>query len=53
MDPPLLFTARHAVLRVWLPRHAPGTSPAAKALHLVSRATVGDLVETAAGHGIR
>ncbi|HEY7430529.1 MAG TPA: diacylglycerol kinase family protein [Streptosporangiaceae bacterium] len=53
MDPPLIFTARHAALRVWLPRHAPGTSPAARALHLVSRATAGELLATAAGRGVQ
>jgi diacylglycerol kinase family enzyme len=49
MDPPLVFTSRHAALRVWLPKHAPGTSPAAKALQLLSRATIAELAVTAVG----
>lgn len=51
MDPPLEFVSRPGALRVRLPRQAPGASPAAKALHLVSRTTVAQLTSIAAGRG--
>ena len=34
MDPPLVFTSRPGVLRLRLPRHAIGYSPAARAVHM-------------------
>ena len=44
MDPPLVFEILPGVLRVRVPRRAPGRSPAARAVHLASRSTVTDLV---------
>jgi diacylglycerol kinase family enzyme len=52
MAPPLLFTSRHAALKVRLPRQGRGVSPTVKALDLASRATIAELVATAAGRGI-
>ena len=40
LDPPLVFESLPAALRVRLPRHAPGLSPAARRL---SRSTLGEL----------
>jgi diacylglycerol kinase family enzyme len=51
MDPPLVFEALPGVLRVRLPRHAPGRSPAARAVHLVSRTTIIDLGRVMSGKG--
>ncbi len=57
MDPPLVFETLPGALRVFLPRHASGGSPAARAVHLVSRSTIAGLVRIAggkspgAGHG--
>jgi diacylglycerol kinase family enzyme len=48
MDPPLIFTTRPGALRVRVPRHAT-QSPAAAALHLVSRSTVTELAAIALG----
>jgi diacylglycerol kinase family enzyme len=48
MDPPLVFTSRPGALRVRVPRHA-ALSPAAAALHLVSRSTVTELTAVALG----
>ena len=49
LDPPLVFTCRPAALRVRVPRHAPGYSPAA--LRSPSMWwTVTALLRTAAGH---
>ena len=50
LDPPLVFESRPGVLRVRLPRHAVGRSPAARAVHVVSRSTVTDLLGVIAGH---
>jgi diacylglycerol kinase family enzyme len=50
LDPPLLFESRPAVLRVRLPRHAIGRSPSARAVHVMSRSTVTDLLGVIAGH---
>jgi diacylglycerol kinase family enzyme len=49
MNPPLVFVSRPGALRVRVPRHAPGVPPAARALHLASRATVSQLAAIAAG----
>lgn len=49
MDPPLVFEAAPGALRVRLPLHAPGRSPAARAVHLVSRSTIVDLARVAGG----
>jgi len=49
MDPPLVFVSRPGALRMWVPRHAPGAAPAARALHLASKATVSQLAAIAAG----
>ena len=48
MDPPLIFETRPAALRVRIPRHARGLSPAALSVRL-SGSTVGALVSTALG----
>ena len=48
LDPPLLFESLPAALRVRLPGHAPGLSPAARR---VSRSTVGELWAVVAGRG--
>jgi hypothetical protein len=48
MDPPLVFTSRPGALRVRVPRHAT-LSPAAAALHLLSRSTVTELATIALG----
>jgi diacylglycerol kinase family enzyme len=48
MDPPLVFTSRPGALRVRVPRHAT-RSPAAAALHLLSRSTVTELATIALG----
>ena len=49
MDPPLLFEALPGALRVRIPRHALGRSPAARAVHLLARSTVAQLVAVVAG----
>jgi diacylglycerol kinase family enzyme len=49
MDPPLVFEALPAALKVRLPTHATGQSPAARAVHLVSRSTIVDLVRIVGG----
>jgi diacylglycerol kinase family enzyme len=48
MEPPLVFTSRPGALRVRVPRHAT-VSPAAAALHLLSRSTVTELTAIALG----
>ena len=48
MDPPLVFTTRPGALRVRVPRHVT-QSPAAAALHLLSRSTVTELATIALG----
>jgi diacylglycerol kinase family enzyme len=50
LDPPLLFEALPGALRVRLPRHATGRSPAATAVDILSRATIMQLVRVTAGH---
>ena len=49
MDPPLVFETLPGVLRVRLPRQAPGRSPAARAMHLTAASTLADLVRIATG----
>jgi diacylglycerol kinase family enzyme len=49
MDPPLVFETMPGVLRVRLPRHAIGQSPAARAVHLLSRSTIMELGRVVAG----
>jgi diacylglycerol kinase family enzyme len=46
LDPPLVFESLPAALRVRLPGHAPGVSPAARR---VSRSTLGELWDVIAG----
>ena len=48
LDPPLVFESLPAALRVRLPGHAPGISPAARR---VSRTTIGQLWTIVAGRG--
>ena len=52
MDPPLVFASRPGALLIRLPRHALARSPAATAIHITSRSTVGDLVAIAAGRRV-
>ena len=49
MDPPLVFETSPGVLRVRLPVHAPGKSPAARAVHLASGSTIVALAGVARG----
>jgi diacylglycerol kinase family enzyme len=49
MEPPLVFRIAPGALRVRIPVHAPGRSPAARAVHLVSRSTIVDLTRLAVG----
>ena len=49
LDPPLVFETRPQALRVRLPRHAVGSSPSARAVHLLARSTVVQLTRTAFG----
>jgi hypothetical protein len=51
MEPPLVFTSRPGALRVRVPRGAPNVSPAAAAIHIVSRSAISDLLAVAAGRG--
>ncbi|HKY16508.1 MAG TPA: diacylglycerol kinase family protein, partial [Microthrixaceae bacterium] len=49
LEPPLSFRTRPGALRVRLPRHAIGHSPTARAVHVVSRSTIADLLRLLAG----
>jgi diacylglycerol kinase family enzyme len=49
MDPPLVFASRPGALLVRVPRRASGLSPAAAAVHLTSRSTLGELAAVAVG----
>ena len=49
MEAPLVFETMPGVLRVRLPRHAPGRSPAERAVHLVTRNTIVGLARVAGG----
>ena len=49
MDPPLVFTTKPGVLRVRIPRHASGLSPAAAAVRVTEKSTVRELLRVAAG----
>ena len=49
MDPPLVFETRPGALRVRLPRRTVGLSPAARAVHVLSRSTIAELGEVLAG----
>ena len=53
MDPPLVFSSRPGALRVRIPRHARAVSPAAAAVHIMSRSTVAALAVIAAGRDAR
>ena len=48
MDPPLVFVSRPGALRVWHPRHAPGLSPPARMVHVLSGSTIAELARIAA-----
>ncbi len=50
MDPPLVFQSEPGALRVRLPLHAIGVSPAARAVRILARSTAVDLALVAAGH---
>ena len=49
LEPPLIFTSRPAALRVRLPRRTLRRSPAARAVHVLSRSTLTSLARVAAG----
>jgi diacylglycerol kinase family enzyme len=49
MDPPLVFETMPGALRVRVPRRTIGLSPAARAVHLVSRSTIAQLGQVVAG----
>jgi diacylglycerol kinase family enzyme len=49
MDPPLLFQSQPGALRMRLPPHAIGVSPAARAVRILSRSTAVDLSRVSAG----
>jgi diacylglycerol kinase family enzyme len=49
MDPPLVFETMPEVLRVRLPRQAIGLSPAARAVHILSRSTIMELLRVVGG----
>jgi diacylglycerol kinase family enzyme len=49
MDPPLLFQSQPGALRVRLPPHAIGVSPAARAVRILTRSTAADLARVSAG----
>ncbi len=51
LDPPLVFESLPGALRVRIPQHAPGVSPAASSVRLTA-ATLGALVGTAMGRRI-
>ncbi len=52
MDGPLLFESRPGALRVRLPPHAVGVSPAAIAVRVLAGSTLGELLRTAVGSEI-
>jgi diacylglycerol kinase family enzyme len=49
MDPPLFFQSQPGALRVRLPPHAIGVSPAARAVRILARSTAADLARVSAG----
>jgi diacylglycerol kinase family enzyme len=49
MEPPLMFACRPGALLVRVPRRAVSFSPAAAAVHLASRSTLGELAAVAVG----
>jgi diacylglycerol kinase family enzyme len=49
MDPPLMFQSQPGALRVRLPPHAIGVSPAARAVRILARSTAADLALVSAG----
>ena len=51
MDTPLVFASRPGALRVRIPKHAPGASPAAVAVRVTSRSTIAELAAVATGSG--
>jgi diacylglycerol kinase family enzyme len=51
METPLVFACRPGALLVRVPRHAVALSPAAAAVHLTSRSTLGELAAVAVGRG--
>ena len=52
MAPPLVFTTRPGALRVRMPRHASGLSPAATAVHVTSSSTLRQLARIAMGRSL-
>ncbi|MET7619178.1 diacylglycerol kinase family protein [Streptomyces sp. NPDC005408] len=49
IEPPLVFATLPRALRLRLPRHAVGVSPARRAVHLLSRSTLAGLVAVCLG----
>ena len=52
MSPPLLFRSEPGALRMRLPPHAIGVSPAARAVRILARSTAADLALVAAGRPV-
>jgi diacylglycerol kinase family enzyme len=52
MDGPLTFRSEPGALRVRLPPHAAGLSPAARAVRILARSTAGDLARVCAGREV-
>jgi diacylglycerol kinase family enzyme len=50
LDPPLVFETRPGALRVRIPRHAIGRSPAATGVDVLSHTTLTQLLRVATGH---
>jgi diacylglycerol kinase family enzyme len=50
LDPPLVFETRPRALRVRVPQHALGRSPAATGVDVLSQATIAQLVRVTGGH---
>ncbi|HEV3352447.1 MAG TPA: diacylglycerol kinase family protein [Acidimicrobiales bacterium] len=50
LDPPLVFETIPGALRVRIPRHAIGRSPAATAVNVLARSTITQLAQVVAGH---
>lgn len=51
MDPPLVFESLPGALRIRLPRHALGASPAARTVRILSGSTIAELARVAGGAG--
>lgn len=52
MEPPLVFASRPGALRIRMPKHASGLSPAASAVRVTSGSTIRELLRIVAGHAV-